>query len=238
MFGVSTYCLHREPLSHALDCLATITDCVEVMDDGLHFLETTELLENYSFRYFFHAPSRGVNIASLLEPIRRASVEVISQCFSLAGEVGAGVVVHPGYYAWEEERSGAERMLRLSLSELRLSAEEHSVDFFVENMGNWDYFFLRFPEDLEIIGTTAFALDVGHAHLNDCLTAFLGHPMAHVHLHDNEGREDTHSPVGSGGIDFDAVMRAVHKNHATPIIEVNTFEGCVSSIRRLEELQR
>ena len=26
------------------------------------------------------------------------------QCFAIAAEVNAGVVVHPGYFAWAEER--------------------------------------------------------------------------------------------------------------------------------------
>lgn len=236
MFGVSTYCLHHEPLSFALERLAPITDCVEVMDDGLHYLESAEPLESYSYRYFIHAPSRGVNIASLLEPIRRASVEVLTQTFAVAAEVGAGVVIHPGYYAWVEEREQAVERFRRSLSELTRAAEDLSITFFVENMGNWEYFFLRTCDDLPLIDGIGFALDVGHANLNGCLDCFLTHPVAHFHLHDNKGIEDTHSPVGDGTIDFSAVMEAVRRSGATPIVEVETFEGVTASISALEAI--
>ncbi|MDI6719305.1 MAG: sugar phosphate isomerase/epimerase family protein [Methanomicrobiales archaeon] len=236
MFGISTYCLHESPLPLALDTLAGITEYVEIMDEGYHFLDSSELLEKYSLHYAIHAPSRGVNIASLLEPIRKASLEVIVQCFRIAADVSASVVVHPGYFAWREERDRAAVQLKRSLAELDAAAGDLSIRYFVENMGNWDYFFLRTPEELELLGGAGFALDVGHAHLNGCLPAFLAFPIQHFHLHDNNGREDQHLPVGAGSIDFRTVMDAVRRNSAVPIVEVSTLEGTLASLRALKGL--
>jgi sugar phosphate isomerase/epimerase len=233
MFGVSSFCLHQEPLSLALDQLSQVTELVEIMDDGLHFIESTDLLENYSLTYTFHAPSRSINIASIHEPIRKASVEVIGTSFGLAGEVNADIIVHPGYFAWEEERGKALRQFRKSLHDLTMIAEDYSVRFFLENMGNWNYFFLRKPSEIDILGDFGLALDVGHAHLNHCLDEFLLLPFRHVHLHDNNGIEDTHSPVGSGSIDFTSVMEAVHRDGATAVIEVATLEGVIESMKAL-----
>jgi sugar phosphate isomerase/epimerase len=238
MFGVSTHCLHDHPLETALERLTAVTATVEIMDDGIHYVESAELLERFTFRYFFHAPSRGVNIASQLEPIRKASVEVIAACFAVAGEANADVVIHPGYYAWQAEREAAEEKLRQSLAELKAHAAEHSIRFFIENMPNWQHFFLRSPEELPLIDDIGLALDIGHAHLNDCLDEFLRCPVAHFHIHDNDGREDSHDPVGAGTIDFSGVVAAISQNHAVPIIEVGTFEGAVESIERLKALAR
>jgi sugar phosphate isomerase/epimerase len=236
MLGVSTFCLHREPLEYALEQLSKITSLIEVMDDGLHYVSDASLLESFDLDYSLHAPSRGVNIASLLEPIRRASVEVTGQCFGIAAEVNADVIVHPGYFAWTEERDQAVSQLGASLRDLSRLSEEHSVNFFVENMGNWNYFFLRTPDELDLIGEIGFALDVGHAHLNRCLDEFLECPIRHIHLHDNDGTDDTHAPVGDGTIDFNAVMKAVRSNGATKIVEVDTLEGVQKSIQVLEKL--
>ena len=236
MFGVSTFCLHEVPLPAALEQLSGITDRIEVMDEGLHFLDTAELLLSYGRQYSIHAPCRGTNIASLLEPIRRASVEVMAQCFSIAAEVNAGVVVHPGYFAWTEERGKAERQLQRSIAGLERLSEEYSVRFFIENMGNWDYFLVKTPEELPLIGDAGFALDVGHAHQNRCLSEFLSHPAGHFHLHDNAGSEDSHVAIGEGTIDFVPVMRAVQKSGVIPVIEVATFEGVQKSIGRLRAL--
>lgn len=236
MLGVSTFCLHREPLSDALEKLSEITGFVEIMDDGPHYIDSADLLESFSFSYTLHAPSRGVNIASLLDPIRRASVEVTVESLGIAGEVGGSVVVHPGYFAWEQERSRAETQFLRSLRELLDAAEDRSVKFFIENMGNWDYFFLRTPDELSLLGDAGFALDVGHANLNHCLPGFLKATIDHVHLHDNNGDKDTHSPVGDGEIDFSAVMSSVRRDGATAIIEVETFDGVVTSMEKLKAL--
>jgi sugar phosphate isomerase/epimerase len=236
MFAVSTFCLHSVPLTAALDRLTAITDHIEIMDEGLHYLDNADPLKNYSARYTIHAPCRGTNIASLLEPIRKASVEVVRQCFLIAAEVNASVVVHPGYFAWAEERTKAEQQLTKSLSDLSFLAMEHSVRYFVENMGNWEYFLLKIPDELPLIGDTPFALDVGHAHQNLCLAEFLRFPAAHYHLHDNEGKDDSHLALGRGTIDFLPVMKAVRKNNVVPVIEVATFDGVTESIRMLNTL--
>jgi sugar phosphate isomerase/epimerase len=233
MFAVSTFCLHSVPLTAALDQLTAITDHIEIMDDGLHHLDSADPLTSYSARYTIHAPCRGTNIASLLEPIRQASVEVVRQCFLIAAEVNAGVVVHPGYFAWAEERAKAEQQLKKSLSDLSLLAKEYSVRYFIENMGNWEYFFIKTPDELPLIGDIPFALDTGHAHQNLCLTEFLRFPAAHYHLHDNDGREDSHLALGKGTIDFEPVMKAVRKNRVIPVLEVATFEGVMESVRLL-----
>jgi sugar phosphate isomerase/epimerase len=236
MFGVSTFCLHRLPLPDALEKISALTDRIEIMDEGLHHLEDAGLLQSYDRHFSIHTPCRGTNIASLLEPIRRASIEVMAQSMAIAAEAGAAVVIHPGYFAWAEERGKAEGQLARSIRELTELSDEYSVRFFIENMGNWEYFLLKTPEELPLIGNAAFALDVGHAHQMHCLDAFLSCPAAHYHLHDNTGKEDSHWAVGDGTIDFSAVMRTVRKSGIEPVIEVATFDGVLKSIERLNAL--
>jgi sugar phosphate isomerase/epimerase len=236
MFGVSSFCLHAVPLETALEQLARITRYVEIMDDGPHFLHSSELLERYSLRFSIHAPCRSVNIASTLEPIRRASAAVIVDAFRIAGQVNAPVVIHPGYFTWPGEKDAALRQFRVSLRELARAADEVSVRFFIENMGNWDYFFLRTPDEVGIADAVPLALDVGHAHLNHCLEGFLAMPAAHYHLHDNNGTEDAHLSIGSGTIPFDQVLNAVRRDRVAPIIEVSTFDGVRESIQVLDRL--
>jgi sugar phosphate isomerase/epimerase len=236
MLGVSTYCLHGETLEVALEQLSGITGLVEVMDEGYHYLEDPSVLENYSLKYTVHAPYHGINIASLFESIRRASVEVTLDCFSVSSEIGANIVVHPGYFAWEQERKSARRQFNKSLQELNSAADDLSLNFYFENMGDMDYFFLRTPDELELLGDTGFALDVGHANLNHCLPAFLEARFDHMHIHDNKGKKDSHSAIGDGNIDFVEVMAAVRQNHTSPVLEIATFEGVVRSMETLEQL--
>jgi sugar phosphate isomerase/epimerase len=236
MFGVSTFCLHQVLLPEALEKISAVTDRIEVMDEGLHYLDSAEPLLSYNYHFSIHTPCRGTNIASLLEPIRKASVEVMAQCMGIAAEVGASVVIHPGYFAWAEERDKACRQLGRSIKDLQGLSQEYSVRFFIENMGNWEYFLLKTPEELPLIGTALFALDVGHAHQMKCLDRFLTHPAAHYHLHDNAGNADSHLAVGDGTINFAAVMQAVRTSGVEPIIEVENFDAVQKSIVRLNAL--
>ena len=236
MLGVSTYCLHNKPLDVALEQLSGITGMVEVMDEGYHYLADTSVLENYKLHYTIHAPYHGINIASLFETIRRASIEVTLDCFLVAAEIGAKVIVHPGYFAWEQERGSARRQFNKSHEELSSAADDLSLTFYFENMGGMDYFFLRTPDELDLLGDTGLALDVGHANLNNCLNAFLETTIEHVHIHDNNGKKDSHSPVGDGDIDFGNVLAAIRRDQATPVLEVATFDGVVKSLEALERL--
>ena len=235
-FAISSFCLNDMSLEMALDRLASVTDWVEVMDEGCHRLEDTVVLESFDLRYTVHAPSRGVNLASLLEPVRRASVEVTVACLALSTEVGAPVVVHPGYFAWPRDRKRAEQQFRRSLVELLGAAEEISATFFIENMGDWEHFLLKTPDELSLIDGAEFALDVGHAHQNHVLPAFLEVPISHFHLHDNDGTTDAHAAVGDGTIDFSAVMAAVRRTGTRPVIEVGSFDGVIRSIAALDAL--
>ena len=235
-FAVSSYCLNDQPLDEALERLSTITGAVEVMDEGCHAFQDTAVLETFDLEYSVHAPSRGVNLASLLEPIRRASVEVTAGCMELAAAIDAPVVIHPGYFAWQGERVAAERQFGQSLGELNRAARECSGTFFVENMGNWEHFLLKTPEEMPILDGTGFALDVGHAHQNHALAGFLAFPARHFHLHDNDGTSDAHAAVGEGTIDFGAVMAVVWRSGVRPVIEVGDWDGVVRSIGVLEGL--
>lgn len=121
--------------------------------------------------------------------------------------------------------------------ELHRHAQEYPVEFFVENMSNREYFLLKTPDELPLIGTTSFALDIGHAPQNRCLGAFLSMPTRHYHLHDNDGSDDTHAAIGERTIDFHAVMKALRKTNILPVIEVTDLSDVLKSIDCLKELR-
>ena len=57
----------------------------------------TSIFENYSLKYSVHSPIINLNIASLTENIRQASIAEIKKSIDLANEIDAEiVVVHPG----------------------------------------------------------------------------------------------------------------------------------------------
>lgn len=234
MTGISTSCLHDRSLEEALEILSGYTDFVEIMDDGPHYCQSAEIPDQYSFRYSLHAPSRGVNIASTLEPIRRASVEVISEALTIGGELNADVVIHPGYSAWTGGRVSSLRALRTSLDEIAMAADNSGVGFFVENMPKWPYFFFCTPEDYQYFNDCNICLDVGHAFMTGTLDSFLSLPFGHCHIHDNCGTEDSHSSVGSGGIDWVKVLDILKERKVEPVLEVRSPDAVTDSLAALK----
>ncbi len=238
MIGISTSCLADVPLEYALDVLYDITDTVEIVDDGLHYMDNADIAGCFDLRYFIHAPSRGVNIASQLEIIRKASVEVIAHCAGIASEIDAGaVIIHPGYFSHVLQRDIGIFQLERSLLELNNIAGEHSIRFLVENMPEWNYFLLQKPEELPLIDGFGFVLDVGHANTCSCLKEFLQVPVSHFHIHDNNGKEDSHLQPGKGNIDFGPVFDAIERNGAPGIIEVNSLESAKNSLEFIKNVR-
>jgi sugar phosphate isomerase/epimerase len=234
--GVSSYCLIGRPLDESLDILSGVADLIEVMDEGAHFITDPAVLERYTQDFVIHAPYHGMNIASVFEAIRKASVEVMTDCFAVAAEIGAPVVMHPGYHAWDQEKGEADRQFQQSLRELNDAAADLSLTFWFENMADMNYFHLRTPDDIGLIENTGFTLDTGHANLNHCLPEFLKTGFSHMHIHDNDGRKDTHSAVGEGNIDFSPVIAALREKKATAVLEVKDLSGVLRSKEVLDRL--
>jgi sugar phosphate isomerase/epimerase len=227
--GISSYCLIGRPLEESLAILSDMTNLIEVMDEGYHFISDPEVFACYSQDFVIHAPYHGMNIASLFEAVRKASVEVMTDCFAVASEIGAPVVMHPGYHAWDQEKEAADRQFQRSLHDLEEVADDLALTFWFENMADMNYFHRRIPDDLDLLSDTGFTLDTGHANLNHCLPGFLETNFSHMHIHDNDGRRDTHDAIGEGNIDFCPVIAALRRTGATAVLEVKDFEGVLRS---------
>lgn len=66
-------------------------------------------------------------------------------------------------------------------------------------------------------------LDVGHLNCFsntslDLWLAELGPFIRQFHLHDNDGKSDTHSPIGTGNIDLDIIRKFISQSNPKPLI--------------------
>ncbi|KLK89412.1 hypothetical protein SZ63_02035 [Methanoculleus sediminis] len=209
----------------------------EILSDGPHNLfRFEEVCHSFDLRYTVHAPVADINIASENERLRRAAFGVIEDLAEVCDRIGAErLVVHPGHVWGAEMRSAAQAALDRSLDDLAAVQQEVNVRFAVENMGAWEICFFRSPEFLDRLAARdlGFALDVGHAHANGNLEAFLEREGAiHVHLHDNHGSRDDHLPCGNGSIDFRRVMAHLPPD-ATMVVEPNSFQDYERSLEHL-----
>jgi len=232
--GVSTYCMMHRPLGDALETLSQETGLIEILSDSLHSLFLyAEVCASFDLRYTVHAPTTDLNIALEHERMRRASIQVVEDLVGVCDRIGASVlVVHPGVCMDPHLMTASERALRRSLDDLSRLQEACAVTIAIENMGSWPCCHFRDTSLLPVLDDLGlgFVLDIGHAHLNGNLEAFLraGSPV-HLHLHDNHGALDEHAACGTGAIDFSAVLASV-PSRATAVIEVQDTRAVQPSL--------
>jgi sugar phosphate isomerase/epimerase len=72
-------------------------------------------------------------------------------------------------------------------------------------------------------------LDIGHHHvfgkkpLKEWVET-LGKKIMELHLHDNNGEEDTHLAIGKGNADFASLFQLIKENGLSPIITLEPHE--------------
>jgi len=154
-----------------------------------------------------HAPFS----AELAHETPAAVLRQLETTFAFAGDVGANVVtVHPNPPKLDVPDTAA---WQNALDQLERAAEAAGIQVGIEFMQGFEW--LRNPPRKHI-GVT---LDIGHMYLNDGaghkpydgignLISFLDDLLVHVHIHDYDGEHD-HIEIGTGHIDFDAVLAAL-----------------------------
>jgi sugar phosphate isomerase/epimerase len=231
---ISTFCCIDHSLEEALGILAGRTSHVEILADGPHdLLADPSPCCEYPFTYSVHAPTSEINIASVSERMRSASVSVLGDMLATCDRIGAAhLVVHPGYSSYEQVKEQSLASLFRSLDELVELQEESGVRVCVENMGAWQCCHFRTPAFIpELVARgLGVTLDCGHARLNGNLDAFLAAGgFCHVHLHDNSGTNDDHAACGSGAIDFSALVPRL-PHDATLVVETRGLAAADESI--------
>jgi sugar phosphate isomerase/epimerase len=172
-----------------------------------------ELRTSQEVSYTFHAPFREANLASLNDDLRRASVGAIRRALDDAAAAGAGaVVVHGGSVKRRYPDRVRKRARAYAVESLRACAHHADavgVPLCVENQRRKEAEerFTETPDRLEALledvdidspylGVT---LDVGHAQITgvdpSTFVDRFGDRIRVCHLHDNDGRSDSHDPI-------------------------------------------
>lgn len=168
----------------------------------------------------------------------------IRQCMDIAKRMGLkAVIFHTNYIVNFLLQSYIDTWLQRNEEYWRKILEEYPDQMiYIENMFDEAPILLRQlarnMEDQERFGV---CLDVAHAFISGSpiepwFTALKPY-IKHVHLNDNDGREDLHLPVGSGSFDweeFNQWGRSIEKKPSF-LIEVRTFEDLQRSVQYMEE---
>jgi sugar phosphate isomerase/epimerase len=142
---------------------------------------------------------------------RRASVDDLRRCVEWLSEAGGTcLVVHPGGLSDSEQAGHRGDALAHSLGELADHARGTGVVLCVENMPPGVHPGSRMADVAAVVARVgrdevALAVDTGHANIVSSAAAETldaGDRLRTTHLHDNDGRQDTHLPPGLGTVDW------------------------------------
>ena len=250
MIGVASPSFCQTPFREMLAEVSAQFRLWEVLSEGMHMIRDVQDEIRYGrdsmgMRFQVHAPMSDVNIGSVYEPMRRASVEEILSILSLCRGLDIRVVtVHPGFVNGIAflDRSQAFTKTVQSLKDIDLASREHSVTVAVENM----------PSGINATCTKAQALfeavegtelgicfDMGHANTAGEVDALLKgvKRFRNVHLHNNAGQWDQHNKVDEGTADLEKVLEALRPVYSgNLIVESTDLQSGVESKKVLERL--
>jgi len=208
-----------------------------------------DLLASYDLKYFLHAPSIDVNPASLNPSIGKASEEMLLTAVRFAGEVNATLLVsHVGRLSRDYPQSLIGKAIENAITRLKRvtdSCRDLGVTFTIENDHKAsDHSIAGYPgQVLSLIRQIDCKLtfDVGHANTFGKIEDFfdtLKTYMVNIHLHDNNGINDQHLPLGEGKIQITRILEKIKKGNLQPslTLECHSIEGLRRDYSMLQKL--
>lgn len=249
--GVASPSFCFTPFSETIAAVAQQFEMWEVLVEGKHsfhtsFDEISDAMRSYDIGLQVHAPMTDVNIGSMYEPMRRASVAEVQATIEACDKLGIQIVtVHPGFVQGIAflRRGAIGEQTKRSLVELERVAVDCGITLALENM----------PEGINATGTTAEELldavagtslglcfDMGHANTAGQIDELLEHVrlFRNVHLHNNDGSWDQHDVIDRGSADLVKVMSSIRRGgySGNYVIESTDLESAVESKQVLQRL--
>jgi len=247
------YCL-GEPFEKMTERLIKAeTAYIEIIDDGFHALNKwrVSVLKNiggsYGLKYHVHAPFADINIASPSKPVLKAMLKRLEKSIAYASDLNAHLwIFHPGlktavsmFYPnmdWLQNRKTTQLLFKI--------ANDYDVKIAIENVPEPYPFLMKSVEDFakfyeEVDEDIGFVLDIGHANLNRQIELFLTtftNRLMHVHVSDNDGKDDQHLGIGYGTINWGKVANLFRKISYNKILIVESVGHVEESMRKLKEL--
>ena len=221
----------------------------EIVDDDTLTLnrerasELVELKKSFRIDYTVHAPFADINIAAANEDFRRMAIERLTRSLKCAHMIEAQLwVFHPGVHSGLNHfypQKDLNACIK-SVKELSKIAEDLNVQIVIENMPASIELLLRDTDDFRafyrLAGDAApnMVLDVGHANTTNQIEDFLqkqGDRIVHLHVHDNNGKLDSHERIGNGTVPWTKVTSSLNELGFNGTVIVESVREVAESVR-------
>jgi sugar phosphate isomerase/epimerase len=247
------YCLSKPFKEMTKQIIGAETTYIEIVDDGLHELNKqrvstlNDIKASNNIEYSVHAPFADINIASPSKPLLKAMLKRMKTSITLARELNAYAwVFHPGIKTGISSfYPGMDWLRNLKTTRLLVKiASEYGVKIVIENVPEPFPFLMKSVEDFtrfyaEVDEEIGLVLDIGHASLNGQIERFLTtfkDRIVHMHLSDNDGKEDQHLGVGRGTIDWEKTADLMRRISYDRVAVIESVERIEESKQKLKEL--
>jgi len=196
--------------------------------------EIMNLLSSYNLELVSHLPC-FVSTANLYESIRNASRKEILEALEASSELGVKkAVLHPSYVTGlgKHVKDEVKKLGYEFLEDVYVHANDLEITLCLENMTpieGWLFEPEEFREVFKRFGNMKLTLDLGHTNIQmkeNMVYKFIklhGKKIAHLHAHDNFGKEDNHLPLGCGKIKFDEIFSEIKKTGYDDTLTLEVF---------------
>jgi len=252
--GLSMLCCLSEGFPLMLKQLETLdVHFVEFVDDGLHTLDKervealNQMAGTVNFECTVHAPFADINIAAADYKLRRFILKRLEQSIQHAHQLDSLYwIFHPGLHSgissfypgwdWQINLESVKKLLELGRKyEVKIAIENvpEPFPFLMKSVDDFSKFYEELGEDVGMV------LDAGHANLNGQTIEFMNKfkdKIVHMHVSDNDGKQDMHLGVGKGTVNWQEFANAVKRMQFHGVVMVESVQDAKESLTLLRQL--
>lgn len=201
----------------------------------------------YEMENFIHAHSWDVNLASISEPVRQASLEETRKAVDFALLTGSGeVTVHPGHASHPQEKGSSWDRLYDSLSQIHEYASLRGIRISLEVMEKLPSMLAWSLETMQmatrdLFESFSYTVDAAHCDSEEELFYLLKAlpDVSKIHISNRSGFQ-LHTPLFRGDHDFSSLLPRLKATGIPLVVEGldtdRNFEVLPLTIRFMEEI--
>lgn len=190
-------------------------------------------LQNFDGDVSLHGFFSNLSVASKDPAIAEVSRKRYEQSFELACELGAKTVVfHTCYNNLLKHRDYQQTFFLSSIEfykEFVKNFEREGITATIENVHEGDSEFIRNLLGAINSPNLRATLDVGHVNLHSEKTPCewikdYGIMLSHLHIHNNDKTEDSHSSLLKGSVDYVQTFKTIQELQLNPTVTFEIFD--------------
>ena len=212
----------------------------------LEIIETYAKVRSDFSKDTMHGAFLDVTVHSMDDKIREVSELRVRQSMDIAKEMGLrGVVFHTNrLYGFREENYLKNWIVSNQQFFGKLCEEYPNQQIFMENMFDESPDVLReLAEKMTTYENFGVCLDYAHATISDTpieqWIKELAPYIRHMHINDNDLKNDLHQAVGTGQVDWEKFQKEIDTCgiHASVLVEVTGIEKQIASLNFMKAKQ-